>query len=190
MLKRLREQILRKTKGEQKEVAVKNRQAQTLRRSIERQTKAIAFAEAGLHEHAQNLIRAELAEKRKVLVVGHEDTFSQPVIEYALGLAERMGYDIVALNVSPVRTESSSLEPYCDMVCEKFRARSEESVARFRRACKEKGIPFSHMIKFGEVDQCIKEIHQERLRVEFVVTEPESCPDEGRVTIPVFCMAR
>jgi hypothetical protein len=26
--------------------------------------------------------------------------------------------------------------------------------------------------------------------VEFVVTEPESCPDEGSVTIPVFCMAR
>lgn len=190
MLKRLREQILRKTKGEQKEVAVKNRQPQTLRRSIERQTKAIAFAEAGLHEQAQNLIRAELAEKSKVLVVGHEDTFSQPVIQYAVGLAERMDYEIIALNVSPVRTESSSLEPYCDMVCEKFRARSEASVAGFRHACKEKGVPFSHVIKFGEVDRCIKEIHEESLRVEFVVTEPESCPDEGNVTIPVFCMAR
>ncbi|UCF02566.1 MAG: universal stress protein [Deltaproteobacteria bacterium] len=190
MLKRLREQILRKTKGEHKEVAVKNRQAQALRKRIERQTKAIAFAEAGLHEDAQNLIRTELAEKSKVLVVGHEDTFSQPVIQYAVGLAERMGYEILALSVSPVRTESSTLEPYCDMVCEQFRARSEESTAGFRCACKEKGISFSHVIKFGEVDQCIKEIHQERFRVEFVVTEPESCPDEGNVTIPVFCMAR
>jgi hypothetical protein len=26
-------------------------------------------------------------------------------------------------------------------------------------------------------------------RVEFVITEPESCPGEGRVTIPVFCLA-
>lgn len=190
MLKRLRKQILRKTKGEQKEVAVKNRQAQALRKRIERQTEAIAFAEAGLHKQAQDLIQAELAEKEKVLVVGHEDTFSEPVMQYAVGLAERMGHEIIALNVSPVRTESSSLEPYCDMVCEKFRARSEESAVRFRRACKEKGIPFSHMIKFGEVDQCIKEIHEESLRVEFVVTEPESCPDEGSVTIPVFCMAR
>ncbi|UCF00587.1 MAG: hypothetical protein JSV14_09170, partial [Deltaproteobacteria bacterium] len=118
MLKRLRKQIFRKTKGEQKEVAMKNRQAQALRRSIERQTKAIAFAEAGLHKDAQDLIRAELAEKSKVLVVGHEDTFSQPVIQYAVGLAERMGHEIVALNLSPVRTESSSLEPYCHMVCE------------------------------------------------------------------------
>ena len=45
-------------------------------------------------------------------------------------LSAGMGHEIVALNVSPVRTESSSLEPYCDMVCEKFRARSEESVAK------------------------------------------------------------
>jgi hypothetical protein len=161
-----------------------------LRKKSERVMPAKTFAEAGEHEHAQDLIRAELAENRKVLVVGNEDTFSEPVMQYAVGLAERMGYEIIALNVSPVRTESSSLEPYCDMVCEKFRARCEESVARFRRACKEKGIPCSHMIKFGEVDQCIKEVHEESLRVEFVVTEPESCPDEGSVTIPVFCMAR
>ena len=172
------------------EVAVKNRQAQTLRRSIERQTKAIAFAEAGLHEHAQNLIREELADKSKVLVVGHEDTFSQPVIQYAVGLAERMNYEILALSVSPVRTESSTLVPYCDMVCEQFRARSEENAVRFRRACEEKGIAFSHVIKFGEVDRCLKEIHEESRRVEFVVTEPESCPADGSVTIPVFCMAR
>ncbi len=169
---------------------MKNRQAQVLRKKIERQTEAIAFAEAGLHEQAQDLIRAELAEKTKVLVVGHEDTFSEPLMQYAVGLAERMGHEIIALNVSPVRTESSRLKRYCDVVCEKFRARCEESVARFRRACKEKGIPFSHMIKFGEVDQCIKEIHEEILQVEFVVTEPESCPDEECVTIPVFCMAR
>lgn len=169
---------------------MKNRRAQTLRGSIERQTKAITFAEAGLHELAQNLIREELAEKSTVLVVGHEDTFSQPVIQYAVGLAERMNYEIIGLSVSPVRTESSTLVPYCDMVCEQFRARSEESAVGFRRACEKKGIPFSHVIKFGEVDLCLNEIHRETRRVEFVVTEPESCPADGSVTIPVFCMAR
>jgi hypothetical protein len=25
--------------------------------------------------------------------------------------------------------------------------------------------------------------------VEFVITEPDSCPGEGRVAIPVFCLA-
>ncbi len=190
MLKRLKKQLLRIKNGNQGEVAVQSRQAQDLRKRIERQTEAITVAEAGLHEHAQDIIRAELAEKAKVLVVGHEDTFSEPVIQYTIGLAERMGYEIVALNVSSVRTESSTLVPYCDMVCEKFRAKSEENVAGFRRACEEKQIAFSHVVKFGEVDQCIKETHEEKRRVEFVVTEPESCPDEGSVTIPVFCMAR
>jgi hypothetical protein len=188
MLKMLRKQFFRKKK--QIDLVTENHRGQSLRKRIENRTEAITFAEAGLQDHAQDLIRVELTEKAKVLVVGHEDTFSEPVLEYAVGFAQRMGYEIVALNVSPVRTESSKLEPYCDLVCQQFKTSCEEGVSDFRHACEKKAIPFSHVIKFGEVDQCIKEIHQECLRVELVVTEPESCPEEGSPTIPVFCMAR
>ena len=103
MLGKLKKKILKK-KVDENEVEVESRQGQTMREKIESYTEAITFAEAGLQEEAQEIMRAELAEIAKVLVVGHEDTFSKPLVDYAVGFAERMGYEIVALNISPGRT--------------------------------------------------------------------------------------
>ena len=75
------------------------------------------------------------------------------------------------------------------MLCEEFNKKCQEGIGALCRACEEKSIPFTHLVKYGEVDQCIKETHEEMRRVEFVITEPESCPEEGRVAIPVFCLA-
>jgi hypothetical protein len=190
MLKKLKKKILKKKTADENEVTVESRQGQTLRERIENYTEAITFSEAGLQEQAQEIMRAELAEAAKVLVVGHEDTFSKPLVEYAVGFAERMGYEIVALNISPVRTESTTIGPFCDMLCEEFNKKCQEGIGALCSTCEEKGIPFTHLVKFGEVDDCIKEAHEEMRRVEFVITEPESCPGEGRVAIPVFCLAR
>jgi hypothetical protein len=76
------------------------------------------------------------------------------------------------------------------MLCEEFNKKCQQGITTLSRLCEEKSITFSHLIKFGEIDDCIKEAHEEMRRVEFVITEPESCPEEGRVAIPVFCMAR
>ena len=189
MLSKIKKKILKKKTTDEQEVKVASRQGQTLRERIENYTEAITFAEAGLQEQAQEIMRAELAQAAKVLVVGHEDTFSKPLVEYAVGFAERMGYEIVALNISPVRTESTTIGPFCDMLCEEFNNKCQEGVGTLCRTCEEKNIPFTHLVKFGEVDDCIKEAHEEIRRVEFVITEPESCPEEGRVAIPVFCLA-
>jgi hypothetical protein len=190
MLKELKKKILKKKTADDNEATVESRQGQTLRERIENYTEAITFAEAGLQEQAQEIVRAELAETPKVLVVGHEDTFSKPLVDYAVGFAERMGYQIVALNISPVRTESTSIGPFCDMLCEEFNKKCQEGIGALCNKCEEKDIPFTHLVKFGEADDCIKEAHEEMRRVEFVITEPESCPEEGRVAIPVFCLAR
>lgn len=190
MLKKLKKKILKKKTADENEVAVENRERETLREKIESYTEAITFAEAGLQEQAQEIMRAELAERAKVLVVGHEDTFSKPLVDYAVGFAKRMGYEIVALNVSPVRTESTTIGPFCDMLCEEFNKKCQQGIGALCKLCEEEGIPFTHLVKFGEIDDCIKEAHEVMRRVEFVITEPESCPEEGRVTIPVFCLAR
>jgi hypothetical protein len=190
MLQKLKKKILKKNRADENEVAVESRQTETLREKIESYTEAITFAEAGLQEQAQEIMRAELAEAAKVLVVGYEDTFSKPLVDYAVGFAERMGYEIVALNISPVQTKSSTIGPFCDMLCEEFNKKCQQGITTLCSLCEEKSIPFTHLIKFGEIDDCIKEAHEEMRRVEFVITEPESCPEEGRVAIPVFCMAR
>ncbi|NIU83120.1 MAG: hypothetical protein GWN64_06455, partial [Candidatus Thorarchaeota archaeon] len=77
-MRKLKKKILKKKTADEKEVKVESRQGQTLRERIENYTEAITFAEAGLQEQAQEIMRAELAEAAKVLVVGHEDTFSKP----------------------------------------------------------------------------------------------------------------
>lgn len=189
MSKRVRPPVSNSNEGEASEVSVRNRQAKTLRERFERHSEAITFAEAGLKDYAQELMRAEKAERAKVLVLGHEDTFSRPVVDYAVGFAERMGYEIIALNAHALRTETPLPEPYCTMFREEFSSKCEKGVDAFRQACEKKGIRFTHVVEFREIDQCIKEVCERMRRVEFVITGPESCPEEGKAAIPVFCMA-
>ncbi len=131
--------------------------------------------------------------QKKILVVGKEEIFSRPVVDYALGFAERMGYEIVALNILPLPTDSPKLAPYCSLIREDFKNKCEESVAQFYKACKEKGIGFQHMMKTGDPEQCIKESHMEIDQIEFVICDPEVCPSIGEEVeegvIPVFCLA-
>ncbi len=130
-------------------------------------------------------------ESAKVVVVGHDETFSKAVIDYAVGFAERMGYEIVALNVGPItKPNTEALGPYCDLVRGQFEQRCKEAVRPFEEACRERGIAFRHVVKFGEVDRCIREVHDELESVEFVIADPESCPEDGKVAIPVFCMTK
>ena len=175
-------------KADEQEVAVKSRRFKSLRERIESLTEAITFAEAGLQKEAQQLIRRELAERPKVLVVCHEGTFSEPLQAYAVGFAERMGHEIVALNVTSVQTESPGQESDQDMLFEQFKSRCSDGVAPFGLACWERGIVFTHLVKFGEVAQCIRDACQELRLVEFVLAERESCPEEDIAGIPVYCV--
>ena len=190
MLKKLRALLFKSNKRDSDKVSVQNRQAETLVEKVDRYTEAITFAEAGLQDYAQELITEEKNEKAKVLVVGNEERFSRRVLDYTVGLAERMGYEIIALNVSPFAEQSSKLlGSYSEKLQEQFRAKCEEWATTLRRTCEEKDIPLTHLVKFGDVDHCIKEVHEEMRRVEFVITEPESCSEDGKVAIPVFCVA-
>ena len=48
-------------------------------------------------------------------------------------------------------------------------------------------VSFEHMVKFGSPDRCIKEAHEEIEGIEFVIVEPEACPEVDMETaIPVF----
>lgn len=190
MLGALKSKILKRNKDD---VSIENRKAKTLGEKFDSYTEAITFAEAGLHETARELIAAEEVEKAKVLVVGNGDSFGNPVVDYTVGLAERMGYDIIALNVNPPPAHFSKvLGSHGDrLLYEAFKSKCEQGVVAFRAACQDKGVALTHLVKLGDVDACVKQVHEEVRRVEFVITEPESYPEaeHGRVAIPVFCMA-
>lgn len=184
----LKSLMTKRQRSGERDVAVRRRRGKTLREGLESHTEAITFAEAGLQRRAREIIRARLAERAKVLVVGHEGAFSRAVGDYAAEFAERMGYEIVALSVTKVAADCPRGESAREHIREQFKTKCEEKISAFRQACEHRGIPLTHMVMFGEVEECIRKACEKLRRVECVITEPESFPKEGKVAVPVFCV--
>jgi len=182
MLKKLKN-IFKRKKGQEK---VKGA---NLYEKFDRVMEAITFAEAGGHEHAREVMKLQEQERAKILVVGHEDSFSEPLAGYAVGLAERMGYEIIALNATPIISNSPKLiSPFSEKIRQDFWDNAAKGVQELQSKAVVKGIPFKHMVKFGEIDESIKEVHDEFRGVDFVLREPEATVkgEEGSKAIPVY----
>jgi len=142
----------------------------------ERYQEAVTFAEADDQDHARALFKEEPAIEespaRLLLVVGKESAFSESIMSYALEMAERMSYEILALNTAPLSCETFKLfSSSRSKVCSEFQDLSEKNVHQFRTRAEEMGIPFSHVVKFTEQDEAVEELQREHKNVEFVVSE-------------------
>jgi hypothetical protein len=138
---------------------------------------AVTFAEAGQPEQVQDLLLTEKDNEKtgaKLLVVGRESTFSQEIIDYALEMAQRMSYEILALNTVPLSCETFKFfsSPRKNL-CKEFQQISEENVRAFQKASETNGIPFSHVVKFIEPDEALEEMKKEFRDIEFVISEAE-----------------
>ncbi len=176
------------SKRDEASIKVKDERVESLIEKHERTEEAIVFAEAGEHEYARELLRKDDSERKKILVVGGEEGFSKKLIHYALGMAERMNYEIVALNVIPVGNRLFSM--LNESVRTELRERTEKEAETFRKKAEEKNIPFTHHVKFGDFNKSIKEAHRDFKRVSFVLTEPEhiTTGSPAKASIPVFCL--
>jgi len=139
---------------------------------------AIAFAEAGETAHAQQMVHEKETEDRrrtgKLLVVGRESIFNKEVIDYALDMAERLSYEILALNTAPLSCETFSLLPAeRSKVCREFKTLTEKNIKFFQQEAQKRSIPFRHIVKFSEKDQALAEITREFSDIEFVVSDTE-----------------
>jgi hypothetical protein len=188
MLKGLKDRF---SKNSKPDVAVKKRTFQGSAERLEQYAEAAAYAEAGLQDLAQDLVRSGLHEKPKVLVVGNEESFSKPLVEYAVGFAKRMDYAIVAMNCVPFGHEAPKvLSPYQEQLCREFESRAAQGAEVLACRAAEQGVDFQHVVMFGSPDRCIRELHHRTRRVEFVVTEPETSGQNGlESAIPVFSLA-
>jgi hypothetical protein len=164
-----------------------------VREHVEEQMVAATLAEAGLHRDAQDVIQAGLLARPKVLLVGREDRISDPVMHYAVGFAERMGYEIVALNVVPLPVGSSRTPAALEAIVREYEKSCSESVKKLQEMCAARGIPCTHVFKTGTVEDCVREIHDEMKRIEFVISEPD-IPQEVMSrgepwVVPVYSLA-
>jgi predicted alpha/beta-fold hydrolase len=140
---------------------------------------AVAFAEAGVPEYAQQLFQpdgVEEAEERpgKLLVVGREGTFSKEIMDYALDMAQRLHYEILALNTAALSGETFRLfSASHKKLSEDFRELAEKNAQHFHEEADRLGVAFAHMVKFSARDEAIQEINKEFSNIEFVVSDSE-----------------
>ena len=123
-----------------------------LRNKMSKYQNAITFAEAGEFNQALEMrdgitIREE---SLKLLVIGEKGSFSKEIIDYALEMAKRMSYDILALNTASLSCDTFKLFSSHNKICDEFKLLSEKNIMSFREAAVEKGISFSHKVMFNE----------------------------------------
>jgi len=141
---------------------------------MEKYQEAITFAQAGEAEHAMAAIAEQTEEQQvmKLLVAGRESTFSKEIIDYAIDMAQRMSYEILALNTAPLSCDTFKMFASSrNQLCEEFKSLSEKNAAMFQQAAAEKGIAFNHIVMFSEADEALQEITRNNKDIAFVVSE-------------------
>lgn len=153
---------------------------------MDKYQEAITFAEAGEADYAIETMaeqREDNLEPTKLLVIGRESVFSKEIIDYALEMAQRMSYEILALNTAPLSCETFKLFSFSyNQVCQEFKNMSEKSARLFQEAASEKGIPFDHVVMFREPEEALEYINnREHKNIAFVVSESVEDRAESRI---------
>ena len=120
--------------------------------------------------HREEDSRGKRMERRKVLMVGRGEFFTQEAMDYAVHLAERLDYDIFAVNFGRGWNTQSSLDSEA-LWREGFRKRAEEAAKALRKKATISGIHCDHLVKFGDVDTIAEELNREVKRAEFAVAD-------------------
>jgi hypothetical protein len=150
---------------------------------VDRYQEAITFAEAGVSEYAVETMaeNREAQVPTKLLVMGRESDFSKEIIDYSLDMAQRMSYEILALNTAPLSCETFKLfSSSRNQVCEEFKSMSEKNAGLFQKAAVEKGISFRHIVMFSEPEEALESITREQKDIAFVVSETVEDRAENR----------
>jgi len=147
--------------------AGKNKTAATLQNDHRRETENTTM---GMPENSDTTT----ATQGKLLVMGQESAFSSEVMDYAIDMAERMSFEILALNSAPLSCDSfGRFSTSRSKLCQEFQALSEESVMAFRDAAEIKGIAFTHVVKYDEPEQALVGVQREYGNIEFVISDAQ-----------------
>ena len=127
--------------------------------------------------------------KRKILVVGKGPSFSAGVMDYAINLAARLDYDLIALNVNPALMASGKFfSPYFLRLRQKFARQARAAWASIAEDLEASSIHGQQVMKFGEVAKAVEDLSTEIKRIDFVITDAGIKDEEitGEIPLPVF----
>jgi CheY-like chemotaxis protein len=126
------------------------------------------------------------ASKGRLLVLGRQSAFPTELIDYALDMAARLSYEVIALNAAGFSKETFRSFPGArDKVCQDFLTVSEAGALPFKEAAAEKGVPFSHLVRFTSEDEAAAEVRETVGDIDYVICEGEERLDEPGVRGPI-----
>lgn len=112
---------------------------------------------------------------KNLVVATLESRFSDEMVEYALDMAKRMDYGIIAVNAANLTHDVTSFfsttqeELYAD-----FKNAAGKNVAAFQEKAAELGLKFAHTTSQVDVDHAIADITKECGHIEFIISENKS----------------
>jgi hypothetical protein len=189
VIKRIKGLFSRGEEGDQSGLIRRSRTADVARR-LERYAEAAGLAQGGAQDAAQELIRREIRERPKILVVGLGPGFSPRLVEYAVGFAKRMAYEIVAVNCAGLAHRAPQrLSAYQEDLFQEFKGRAARGVEFLAARATEQGVPFQHVVRSDSVEHCVRELEEEIGRVHFVLGEAEATQGlRMAASIPVYSL--
>ncbi len=147
---------------------------------------AITFAEAGEIDHARELASELFPEPSaagaRILAVSGAGGFPRRMVEDSLGMAQRLGYGIVALTVSPAMAK----------LLGRLRRgrRGDDRVApdAYGARAAELGIPFVHAARAGDPERAVAQVARSYRRIAFLLVDPALAAKQrfARVDVPIF----
>jgi hypothetical protein len=150
---------------------------------------AITFAEAGELDTARGiaseLFPDQAAAGERILAVSGARGFSRRMVEDSIGMAQRLGYGIVALTVSPAVAKLLAR-------LDGRRARGAWLGPDAYRACAvERGVPFAHAVRGGDPEKAVAEVSRRFRRIAFLLVDPALAANRRfpRVDVPIFYLA-
>lgn len=131
-----------------------------------------ALAAGGLGAPAPGVAAEDTGQPSKLLVVGNESVFSEDIMTYAMDMAARMAYSIVALNAAPLSCDTfKRFSASRNKICGDFKKMCEENAEAFRRRAQTRGIDFEHVVKFEDSDAAVEEVLKTNAPIDFVVSD-------------------
>lgn len=173
-------------KSEKKQGGIRAKKKASFSERFNKTMEAITFAESGEHNEARRILKDYLEEPKKILIVENDRFFSRSVMDYVIGLAERMGFEIVALNIIPLGPGTNE---NFEIITKGFMAAHKHQFLYFSNKCKQLNIRLRHLIKIGNAESCIKEVEREIKRIEFLVFTSGANIENGirNAVIPALC---